>query len=255
MNVIHLEDRLNLIHKILIEEGQAKVNDLALKFNVTPETIRRDLTRLESKKLLKKIHGGAINIQSKFELGFVARQNESLEEKNKIAIKAATLIQPGDTLFIDFGTTTLAFAKELAKINNLTITTNSPTISSIINENKTNSVILIGGQFINNHHECLGSITLANIANFFADYAIIGTGAVDIEKGFMNQNIEEAAVARKMIAHSKKTIVLADAKKMGKQAISRVATWDNVNYLVTNFSDDQWILNAQKNGTEWILAY
>jgi DeoR/GlpR family transcriptional regulator of sugar metabolism len=235
--------------------GQVSVADLAERFNVTQETIRRDLNKLESQHILKKIHGGAVNIQSKFELNFTARSQASQHEKQNIAQKAIELIKPGDTIFLDFGTTTLAFAKELNKINDITVITNSPTISDVIHESEGNSVILIGGQFINNKHECLGSLALATLSEMFADYAIIGIGAVDKEKGFMDQNVDEAAIARKMIQNSNKTIVLADANKFDKQAIVRVAKWPDVDYLVSNIADDEWQSVAKKYPTQLILTH
>lgn len=225
--------RHKLILDQLAEDGRVLVIELAETLNVTPETIRRDLSKLESKKLLKKIHGGAINIQSKFEHEFEQRMESALDEKKAIALSASALIKPGDTLFIDFGTTTYEFADQVKLIDNLTIITNSPLIAKIVQDNPTCELILIGGQFISSRYECLGSIALQNIENLFADYAVIGAGAIDPQKGVMAPHIDEAAIARKMSQHSNKTIVLADSTKWQKHAVCRIILWDDVDFLVT----------------------
>lgn len=248
----------NSRHQIILEQlsskGQVFVHDLAEHFNVAQETIRRDLTKLESQKLLKKVHGGAVNVQSKFERNFSERAKAALDEKKAIAAKAADVIKPGDTLFIDFGSTTVEFSQRVKLINNLTVITNSPLIASIMQENPTIDTILIGGQFIGSQYACLGAIALRNIGELFADYAIIGVGAIDAQRGIMDQNVDEAAVARKMLENSDKLIVLADSSKVHKHAINLVTGWENVDILVTTSKE---IKIADKNKaikTKIILA-
>lgn len=231
----------NLRHQFILDQlfsnGQVFVHDLAEYFNVAQETIRRDLTKLESLKLLKKVHGGAVNIQSKFERDFNQRAKLAADEKRAIALKAIEYIKSGDTLLIDFGTTTMEFAQQVKAINGLTVITNSPLIAGIVQENTSIETILIGGQFSASKYACLGSITLENIDEFSADYAVIGAGAVDVNKGIMDQNIDEAAVARKMLENSGKLIVLADSTKSHKHAVSLVCGWEKVDILVTTSND------------------
>lgn len=254
MEGLQLEERLSIIHEIILTEGKVAVNELADKFGVTQETIRRDLTKLESRKLIKKVHGGAVNVQSKYELDFAQRIKESYDEKKLIAKKTASLFKPGDTIFIDFGTTTLTVSEEIANLSGITIITNSPMIANIVNESSTNTVILLGGQFVKSQNECLGSITLSHIDSFYADFAVIGSGAIDLDKGFMDQDIEEAAVAQKMIQNSSRTVVVADSRKMGNHAIAKVSPWEGIDYIVTNFNDESWSSHAEKHGVKWLLA-
>ena len=124
-------ERRNIILDKLKNSGQVFVNELADDFNVSQETIRRDLNKLEELKHIKKIHGGAVIAQFGFELEFNQRAKLAEDDKKAIAIKAAELIKPGDSLFIDFGTTTLEFAKQIAGINQLTVITNSPVIANL----------------------------------------------------------------------------------------------------------------------------
>ncbi|QBH96648.1 DeoR/GlpR transcriptional regulator [Limnobaculum zhutongyuii] len=248
----------NFRHQTILEQlssnGQVFVHDLAEYFNVAQETIRRDLTKLESQKLLKKVHGGAVNIQSKFERNFSERAKVAIDEKKAIAVKAAGVIKSGDTLFIDFGSTTVEFSQSVKMINNLTVITNSPVIASIMQENPTIETILIGGQFIGSQYACLGAIALRNISELFADYAVIGVGAIDVNRGIMDQNVDEAAVARKMLENSDKLIALADSSKVNKHAINLVTGWEDVDILVTTSKDFKIADKRSAIKTKIILA-
>lgn len=246
--------RHQTILELLSTHGQVYVHDLAQHFNVAQETIRRDLTRLGSQKLLKKLHGGAVNIQSKFERHFSERSQVAVDEKKRIAEYASNLIKPGDTLFIDFGTTTFEFTQQVKLIDNLTIITNSPLLANTLQENTTIETILIGGQFNAEQNACLGAIALKNIQGFFADYSIIGAGAIHSQHGVMDQHIDEAAVARQMMEYSDKSMVLADSTKINKRAINAVTHWEHVDYLVTTSNDFKIADNKKGKKTKIIFA-
>lgn len=254
-NEVILESRsANLRHQYILEQlfshGQVFVQDLAEHFNVAQETIRRDLNKLESMKLLKKVHGGAVNVQSKFERQFNARAELAQDEKRAIAKCAARFVKPGDTLFLDFGTTTLEFCQQLKAVNQITVITNSPMLAGLLQENPSIEVILIGGQFIHSKYACLGAIAQKNTADLFADYAVIGVGAVDIEKGVMDQNIDEAAMAQIMMENSRRLIVLADSSKLHKNAVARVTHWSNVDILIVGGEEDAWAERLRQQGVE-----
>lgn len=237
MDYSNASERRNIILENLKNHGQVFVNELAETFNVSQETIRRDLNKLEEQRHIKKIHGGAVSAQFGFELEFNQRARLAEEEKRAIASRAAELIKPGDSLFIDFGTTTLEFARQIADIAQLTVITNSPVIANLFHENNTINLILIGGQFGVSKMECIGPVALQGIGAFYADYAVIGAGAVSPEAGIMDQDLNEAAIARQMIKHSHKTIVLADGHKLNNRATALVAEWKEIGWLVTTDPD------------------
>ncbi len=227
-------ERRNIILEKLKTNGQVFVNELADDFNVSQETIRRDLNKLEELKHIKKIHGGAVIAQFGFELEFNQRARLAEDDKKAIAVKAAELIKPGDSMFIDFGTTTLEFAKQITNINQLTVITNSPVIANLFHDNTTINLILIGGQFGLSKMECIGPVALQGISAFYADYAVIGAGAVSPKAGVMDQDLNEAAIARQMIKNSNKTIVLADGHKLNNHATGLVAELKEISWLVTS---------------------
>ncbi|QKJ88589.1 DeoR/GlpR transcriptional regulator [Paramixta manurensis] len=252
--VANSSERRTIILDKLKDNGQVFVNELAELFQVSQETIRRDLNKLEEQRLIKKVHGGAISSQFGFEMEFNQRAKLAADEKKAIAIRAATLFKPGDSLFIDFGTTTLEFARQLVAINDLTVIVNSPLIASVFHENASIKVILIGGEFINSKFECVGAIALDNIGRFFADYAVIGAGAVHADIGIMDQDINEAAVARKMMANSNYTVVLADGHKINSHATTLVSGWENINYVVTSKAENMSLVKSLPAGVSVLVA-
>jgi len=254
MDYSNASERRNIILENLKNNGQVFVNELAEHFNVSQETIRRDLNKLEELRHIKKIHGGAVSAQFGFELEFNQRARLAEEDKKAIAVKAAELIKPGDSLFIDFGTTTLEFAKQIATIAQLTVITNSPAIANLFHENATINLILIGGQFGLSKMECVGPITLQGISAFYADYAVIGAGAVSPEAGIMDQDLNEAAIARQMIKHSNKTIVLADGHKLNNRATALVADWKEISCLITTDPDKKFKNIAFPTNVNVIIA-
>ena len=146
------EERKNEILNELKRIGKVKVIDLAKQFNVSEETIRRDLTQLEENGLLKKVYGGAI--KTTFQSGeppFTQRTTVNQEEKIQIGKKAAELISDGDVIVIDVGTTTLEFAHSIQNKKNITILTNSIPVSAVLTESLnqqkfTGQILLLGGQ-------------------------------------------------------------------------------------------------------------
>lgn len=234
MDYSNAGERRSIILEKLKNNGQVFVNELADDFGVSQETIRRDLNKLEELRHIKKIHGGAVSAQFGFELEFNQRAKLAEDEKKNIARKAAELIKPGDSLFIDFGTTTLEFARQIADIPQLTVITNSPVIANLFHDNSSTNLILIGGQFGVSKMECIGPIALQGISGFYADYAVIGAGAVSPQAGIMDQDLNEAAIAKQMIKQSHKAIVLADGHKLDNRATAHVADWKEIAWLVTS---------------------
>ncbi len=205
--------------------------------------------KLEKKGVVRKIHGGAVTSQNKFERSFAARLVESMPQKHKLSRLAADLISPGCTLFIDFGTTTHVFVEHIKSVSNLTVFTNSQMIAATLADNATCEVFVLGGRYDGQLRANLGVMVVDNIGKFFADFAIIGIGGVDPGIGLTVQNIDEAAVARAMIARSSKKIILADSSKFDRRGIAHVADLQEVDYLVSSARPGEAVLAAlEENG-------
>ncbi len=239
-------ERRHLIQAQLDARGRVSVVDLAAQFRVAQETIRRDLAKLEDSGIARKVHGGAVSSQNKFEDTLISRLTQNIPEKHQLAKYAAKLIAPGSTLFIDFGTTTRVFVELINQLSDLTIITNSHEIAGVFADNASCDVYVVGGLYDGNLRSNTGPMAVEGIQQFYADFTITGTGGVDPECGFSLQYITEATTARAMIARGSKVIVLADPSKFNKRGIAHMADFAQVDTLVSSAPPDQELCRVLK---------
>jgi len=214
------------------------VEELAERLDVSRETIRRDLTKMDAEGRLRKFHGGARAVNSLSEAPenegpFAARMAENYDAKRKIAAAAAKLLRADDSVFIDTGSTTVVMADELAKIPSLVVITNSHRIAATVSGNPAHKVFLIGGAYGADAGESLGPLALEQISKFRVRYAIITVGAIDTYS-LMDFDLHEAEVAKAMIERADKLIVLADHSKFDRRAVFEVAPMAAVDCIVTD---------------------
>ncbi|WP_313518293.1 DeoR/GlpR family DNA-binding transcription regulator [Pseudomonas sp.] len=229
-------ERRTLVLSFIEQRGQASVEQLVAEFGVSPETIRRDLWELAEEGRVQKIHGGARKLRGDREGSFQQRLSEGREVKLRIAERLAEVLAPGDTLFVDTGSTTLAAAPVLARIGGLTIFTNSLRIAGEIGERA--EVYMLGGQFRQDNLQTVGPMAIEQISAFRADYALLTVGGLDAQAGAADFNAEEAQVARAMVANARQVIVIADASKCDRQAPFRVCGLERIDLLITDAVPD-----------------
>jgi DeoR family transcriptional regulator, glycerol-3-phosphate regulon repressor len=228
------EQRRGAILEMARQNSELKVEELADRFGVSRETVRRDLARLDARGLLRRVHGGAQRPQTGAEAPFHKRLIENADAKARIARAAAELFQDDDTLMIDTGSTTQAFAESLAE-RRVTVITNSVGVARAIYRPGSRARIhLVGGEYRGETGEMLGSVTLEQIGRYRADHAILTVGAIDPHDGFMDFDVEEAMVARAMIRQSEQVTVIADHSKFGRIAMAQVCPLASVARLVTD---------------------
>jgi DeoR family fructose operon transcriptional repressor len=240
--------RRQSIQALLEVRGRVSVVELAEQYQVVQETIRRDLMKLEKQGIVRKVHGGAVSSQNKFEKTLAARLTQSIPEKHAVAQLAVEIIPPGSTLFIDYGTTTNVFAEHVKHLSDLTVFTNSHLIATNISENSNCEVFILGGRYDHKIKANLGPMVIDSIGQFFADFAIIGIGGINSKIGFSDQNIDEAQIAKAMIARSNESIVLADKSKFIRHGIAHVADFSQIDYLVSSMRPDANIISALDAG-------
>ncbi|MFX3661164.1 MAG: DeoR/GlpR family DNA-binding transcription regulator [Ectobacillus sp.] len=255
------EERKNEILNELERVGKVKVVDLAKKFNVSEETIRRDLTILEEGGLLKKVYGGAI--KTTFQSGeppFTQRTTVNQEEKMKIGKKAAELISDGDVIVIDVGTTTVEFAHFIQNKKNITILTNSIPVSAVLmeslNQQKfTGEILLLGGQVDPKQQSISGCLTEQMLGQFNIDKAFISAGGVSIQNGVSNYHLNESLVSRTMVDVSKQIILLADHSKFGVDTFCKVCPLERVDVIVCDQPlPEAWKNHSKLSEIDWIEA-
>ncbi len=230
-----IKERQSKLVEIVRRREKTSVDELAALLDASRETIRRDLTQLSELGKIQKVHGGARMPRVMGEEPFKQRLSENVDAKMAIASVAASLVAPGETLFIDTGSTTLLFAEELAKVPDLTIITNSTEIArTIATASNASRVFLLGGEFRTDNSQTVGTMAAAHIRSFRAHHAILTVGAMDARSGAMDFNIEEAQIARAMIDQSETVTVLIDSSKFGKLASFEVCSLAGIDRLVSD---------------------
>jgi DeoR/GlpR family transcriptional regulator of sugar metabolism len=242
------ENRKNKIKEIIFEKNSIKIADLVSLFNVSEETIRRDLNKLEKQNLIKKTYGGAIlndELQNSFNLipSINKRKAKHFEEKNAIAKEAAELVSDNQIVILDAGTTTWCVASYIKKLTNMKFVTNSLNVAEECILNETSSVYLPGGKLIEKTMSLVGPQTVKELEKYNADIVFLGTTGISLKKGFNNSNIYETEVKRAMVSIGKKVVIVADHSKFNHQGLFSFATFEDVDVLVTSNLVEKSILN------------
>lgn len=231
--------------EIVRRQEKVSVEELATILNASRETIRRDLTQLSEIGKILKVHGGARMPRVLGEGSFKQRQSEHVDAKLEIAQLAAPLFHPGETLFVDTGSTTLFFAEAIANANvkGLTVITNSTEIARTFSTaNSPSRTFLLGGEFSANNSQTIGAMTTTQIRSFRAHHAILTIGALDARSGAMDYDIDEAQIARAMVDQSESVTVLADSSKLGALASFEVCPLTSIDRLITDKAPPDSIL-------------
>lgn len=230
------QDRHRRIQGLLGHHKQVSADELARQLNVSRETIRRDLVELEAAGLLRRVHGGAIlPEQTGKEAPFADRMQVRRREKQAIARAAARLVEPGQTCFVDAGSTTALLAVELAKIPGITVITNSIDVAGTINRDGIEATaLLLGGQLHSDVPGTFGELTLSEIARFQVDIALLSPVAIHAERGASNFVLHEAEVARAMIRYADEFVLLADHGKIGQVSRANICSCNHIHRLVTD---------------------
>lgn len=221
--------------------GGARVSDLVDLLAVSDMTIRRDIAILARKGLVARVHGGATAItgRSADEPGFAVKSSLQTEEKAAIALAAARLVEPGDSVALSGGTTTYAVALELRAVPDLTVVTNSVPVADVLHAAGRDdlTVVLTGG--VRTPSDALvGPVAVAALHTLHVDWLFLGVHGFDERAGFTTPNLEEAETNRALVASARRVVVLADSTKWGVVGLSSIARLDEVDVLVTDHGLD-----------------
>lgn len=249
-------ERQEKILQILKDKKFVKSVELKDMFNVSMETIRRDLEKLEDEGLLTRVYGGAApkslyGIEPEYE----GRGVKNFEQKHMIARKAADMVEEGDTLIIDVGTTALEFARQLAGRKNLTVFTNSIPVVMELKKTEGIRVYMIGGEIRSGELSSSGFVAEQMIENFFVDKLFIGIGGISIEHGICDYHIGEANLRRVFIKHARRVIGLADYSKFDVTALNYICDVNALDCLVTdNQANSQALKSLAARGIKVVVA-
>ncbi len=232
--LLFAEERKQQIVELINNSDKVTVAQLCDYFKVSSATIRNDLRELENSNLLRRTHGGAMaKSKTGFELDTPQKEGYHLAEKNKIAEAAIDLIDDGDTIIIDTGTTTMELAKRLNRKSNITVVVNDINIARLLEDYEGISIILLGGMVRKQFHCTVGFWGLKIISEISVDKAFIGSNAIS-SKGISTPDVNQAEMKKAMIAAANKVIVLSDSSKFGKNSFAKFANLSQVDTIITD---------------------
>jgi DeoR/GlpR family transcriptional regulator of sugar metabolism len=232
------QHRRRQILDLVKSDGSAHVNTLARTFGVSAVTIRNDLAQLEATGDLLRDRGGAITApaprQVKYLLGLNERATLNLNAKQRIGKAAAALVQPGDTIIMDAGTTVVEMAPHLATVRPLTIVTNALNAALTIGAAGDAQVILLGGMLSREASSTVGPLTEQTLADLSVGKVFLGTQALDLTDGLTDTTLEIAQTKRAMIKAARQVILLADSAKWDHTGFIKVAPLAEVDVLISD---------------------
>jgi DeoR/GlpR family transcriptional regulator of sugar metabolism len=238
------------------QAGRIDVAEVARALTVAKETVRRDLTALEAEGLLRRVHGGAIPVERLgFEGTLTLRNRSRTDEKGRIADYAVGLLGTAESVYIDEGSTTQAFAERLNPHRPLTVVTNSVPVALLMAPREQVSVILIGGRV---RGKTLGTIdhwAVRMLEDFVFDLSLMGTNGLTVERGLTCPDPAVAAVKARAVSASRRNVLLTDGSKFGADSSYRFAQLRELSTIVTDRSaNDGQIRRIRALGVEAVLV-
>ncbi|GAA2147942.1 DeoR/GlpR family DNA-binding transcription regulator [Nocardioides koreensis] len=234
---MYAEERQQAMAQLVAERGRLSVTVLAEQYDVTTETVRRDLSTLERMGLVRRVHGGAVpaNSLAVIEAGLVERDAANTGEKDQIARAALDLLPPaGATILLDAGSTTNRLASLLPRDLRLTVVTHAVPVAARLAGNPQVELHLLPGRVRTTTQAAVGPETVSALANLRVDVVFLGTNGITADHGLTTPDWDEAATKRAMVASARRSVVLADASKIGTESPHRFASLDEVDVLVTD---------------------
>lgn len=246
------EERHQYILNRIDQNYRIYITSLSAELGVSDDTLRRDLTELDERGLLTKVHGGAI-AKSGIPVEFTDRLNTRIPAKQEMAAKVIPLFQAGDIILIDGGTSNLEVARKIPSNMELTVYTNSfPIVNTLINQPKL-ELIFLGGKVFPSSQVTVGVSVFQALQTIRPDWLVLGISDVHPQQGLTDPNREEAMMKRLMIERARKRIILADSYKLNTAEAYTVASLGDIDYLVTEDCKIDYIKQHWPKGDYIIL--
>ena len=247
-------ERRNAILAKLATDGKVIVSDLSTEFNVTEETIRRDLEKLDKEGLAKKTYGGAIVLETHgADLPFNVRKRVNANLKENIAQKIAELISDGDSIILDSSTTAISVTKYIKNRENLTLITNSVEILLELSDKSGWKILSTGGKLKNGSLALVGASAEQMIRDYHVHIAVCSSKGIDMNMGISDSNEEDATMKKAIFSSADRKILAIDSTKFNRRSFVKVFSVSDVDTVVTDEKpSDEWIEFFEKNQVELI---
>lgn len=255
---MYAEERQQAMAESVVRHGRASVAQLATEYDVTTETVRRDLSTLERLGLIRRVHGGAVpaGSLSGLERALSDRAAVNIDQKERVARTALPLLPPdGSTILLDAGSTTARLAALLPHDLRLVVVTHAMPVAAMLAGLRNLELHVLPGRVRHTTHAAVGIETVEALQRIRADVAFLGVNGVTPEHGCSTPHREEAAVKRSMTTQANRVVVLADASKLGVDTAVRFADLEQVDDLVTDETPERELREAlNRAGTEVVVA-
>ena len=228
------EERKALILQTVKSGTPVKVTEFSQQLGVSESTIRRDLQELEDGGWIQRTHGGAILAHTGFEPSFSDKEVVNLAEKKAMARQAASLVEDGEAVFLDAGTTTLEIAR-LLRGRKVTVATNSIEVTQVFIDDTQVEVMLLGGTFRKSTRSLVGYMANEMLKKLHFDKVFVAANALTAQFGISTPNPTEAETKRHMVASGRKVILVVDHSKIGKKALCSICGLDQIDILLTDW--------------------
>jgi len=225
-------DRQEFILKKLRASGEIEVDTLAREWNVTTQTVRRDLSELCDTGLAIRTHGGARRMIASSAIAYEDRRLVKTQAKSKVADAAAALIPNSASISLNIGTTTEMVAEALRLHEDLTVVSNNINIVPILRASRLKSLSLIGGDVRLSDGAIVGSDAVATISSYKVDFAIVGASSLDLDGSILDYDQREVSVARAILQNARKTILVADVSKFAVSAPFKISDAKHLDYII-----------------------
>ncbi|WP_026620005.1 DeoR family transcriptional regulator, glycerol-3-phosphate regulon repressor [Ensifer sp. WSM1721] len=231
---MYLTERQAEILELAKAEGRVLVEELAQRFSVTPQTIRKDLNDLCDGRVLNRVHGGAIFPSGKENVKYESRRQIAAAEKQAIGRAAASLIPDNASLFINIGTTTEAVGEALLDHKELMVITNNINVANRLRVFPSIEVVIAGGVVRGSDGGIVGEAAVDFIKQFKVDFAVIGASAIDHDGALLDFDYREVKVAQAIIANARHVILVSDSTKFERTAPVRIGHISQVQTFITD---------------------
>jgi DeoR/GlpR family transcriptional regulator of sugar metabolism len=247
-------ERRNSILEKLQAERRVVVSELSILYDVSEETIRRDLEKLENEGYVIKSYGGAVlNENANLDLPFNIRKNKNVVGKQKIADLISQTIYDGDYIFLDASSTAVAIAKTIKGKKGLTIITNSLEIAIELLDVPDCKVISTGGEIVSTAFGLVGHVTDKTIRSYYVDKTIVSSKGLDIDKGFTDSDERHANNKRSMLESARVKILAVDSSKFDRVSFAKIGDLRDITMIVTDARpEDKWLKKFAEFNVECI---
>lgn len=249
-------ERFDTLLEILEQNGMAHLSELAAGLGVSVSTVRRDLDKLEEQGYVQRIRGGAIYARpSESELPFDTRWRDQVDQKRLIAAAAAGLIQEGDMILLDVGSTNLYLAERLHNFGGITVVTNSLPVMWELQKNQAINLVALGGELYHKERYFRGPLVEQVLGQMRVDKLFLGISSIEAEHGLSEIHYSEVPLKKAFMQASKQCIVLAHGAKVGRASYFRVCLVSEADLLITDPSaDPAEIEKLERTGLKVLVA-